>query len=65
MRTKHAVMIWVLGFSLTSLGGLFKIQHWPFASALLVLGLPLEVIGFFALVMKALRYKGFKDFLDS
>lgn len=65
MRTRYALILLVLGMCLGFLGGLFKIQHWPGASALLVFGLPLEALGFFLLLYKILRYPGFKDFLDS
>jgi predicted membrane protein len=65
MKAKHALIIWAVGKGLFLLGGLFKIQHWPLASVFIVFGSPLEAIGFVVLVFKALRYRGFKDFMES
>ncbi len=46
-----------LSFSLTALGILFKIQHWPGASALLVLGLGIFSILFVPSITKYLYDK--------
>ena len=65
MKARYAIALLVIGMTLSFLGGLFKIQHWPGASAMLVFGFPIEAIGFLLLLVKVLRYPGFKDFLDS
>lgn len=65
MKARYAVVLLVVGMTLSFLGGIFKIQHWPGASALLVFGFPIEAIGFLLLLIKVLRYPGAKDFLDS
>ncbi|MDC1230092.1 hypothetical protein N8Z45_00990 [bacterium] len=39
-----AIIVFLFGLILTVLGALFKIQHWAFASELLILGNLIEVI---------------------
>ena len=36
-----------IGAAVVIIGALFKIEHWPFASALLIVGLSTEAVIFF------------------
>lgn len=47
---KIPLVTFLLGMAFTILGALFKIMHWQFADALLILGMTLEVIGIFLLI---------------
>ena len=45
MKLKHALLIFLAGFVVTTLGALFKLESWEFASELLIVGLSLKLIG--------------------
>ncbi|WP_413614284.1 GldL-related protein [Flavobacterium sp. N1946] len=52
MKNKHIIIAFILGFIITIIGALFKIMHWPYASALLILGMLCEAYAGIALVVK-------------
>jgi len=54
---KIAFVSGALSFSLVALGILFKIQHWPGASILLVLGLGINALIFIPSIAKVLYDK--------
>jgi hypothetical protein len=54
---KLAFITGALSFSLTSLGGLFKLMHWPGASILLLVGVVLFSIIFVPSITKYLYDK--------
>ncbi len=56
-----AVLFPVLG----AMGALFKIQHWPLAWVFELIGGCLASVMAVVVLVKILRYPGFKDFLDS
>ena len=47
---KIPFVLFLVGMVITILGALFKIMHWQFASALLILGMALEIIGIILLI---------------
>jgi hypothetical protein len=52
---KIPLIIFLLGMATTILGALFKIIHWQFANALLIIGMTLEVIGIILLIRLILK----------
>ena len=40
-----AIIIFLIGFAITIIGALFKVQHWPYGSEILTVGNLIEVAG--------------------
>ncbi|WP_452222467.1 GldL-related protein [Lacinutrix salivirga] len=51
-----SLILFLIGFILVILGSLFKIQHWPYGSELLTLGMFLKVIAAIILIIKLIKY---------
>lgn len=64
MKIKHLLIFIIFGFIFTVIGGLFKIQHWPYASEILTIGTLLKVIFGILLIWKILTTDKFKAFLN-
>ncbi|MFT5753783.1 MAG: hypothetical protein ACI924_001003 [Flavobacterium sp.] len=52
---KIPLIMFLSGMATTILGALFKIIHWQFANALLIIGMTLEVIGIILLIRLILK----------
>ena len=46
LKLRYVLVVLFLAWGMLSVGGLFKIQSWPYASELLTLSTLLEVIGY-------------------
>lgn len=57
MKIKHILVLFILGFVLTVIGALLKLESWPYASELLIIGLPLKALALLLLIVKLLRNK--------
>ena len=57
MKIKHLLALYVLTISIATIGSLFKIMSWPFASELLIIGMLSQAIILLLLVIKLLRFK--------
>ena len=67
MKTKHAIIIWLIGYVINVIGALFKIQHWPFGALInivLIFGWLLIITGFILFVYKFYKYPNKKEFLN-
>jgi len=64
MKTKHALIIFILGLALSFIGALFKLMHWPFASILLIVSIFLEIAGGILFLYKLLTHPKVKEFLN-
>ena len=64
MKVKHIIVIFILGVIVVILGSLFKINHWPGAGKILLVGMILEILGLILVVWKVLTTNKFKDFLN-
>ena len=64
MKFKHILALLIVGSIGVTIGALFKIQHWPGASVILLVSVILEVIAALAAVWKLLTIKDFTDFLN-
>ncbi|MBC7778127.1 MAG: hypothetical protein H7246_22025 [Phycisphaerae bacterium] len=57
MKLSFATLIFIIGFFLTLMGLLFKLESWPNASVMLVLGMPLGFVGLVLIVLNAMKTK--------
>ncbi len=64
MKVKHIIALLIIGSIGVTLGALFKIQHWPGGSVIMIVALILETIGGLLAVWKLLTIKDFTDFLN-
>ena len=64
MKTKHTVAIVIAGLLVGFIGSLFKVLHWPFANALLIVAVFLQVMGGILFLYKLFTYPKVKGFLD-
>ncbi|HSD13947.1 MAG TPA: hypothetical protein VLB74_04805 [Flavobacterium sp.] len=52
MKNKQILIAFILGCIITIIGALFKIMHWPYASALLISGMLCQVCAGIGLIIK-------------
>lgn len=68
MKTKHALIIFLIGFLINIFGGFFKITHWSFgdlsANIILAIGSFFQAIGVLLLLYKLFTSSEFKNFLN-
>ena len=64
MKNKHIVIAFILGCILAIIGALFKIMHWPGASALLILGMLSEALAGLMLIIKIFKDQNPNGFLN-
>lgn len=64
MKAKHALVLYILGLCTELVGALFKIQHWHYADALLIVGTALKVVGVLLFGYKLLTHPKVKEFLN-
>ncbi|HRH71304.1 MAG TPA: hypothetical protein PLB89_17515 [Flavobacteriales bacterium] len=64
MTARGAIVLLLIGFATSTVGAVFKIQHWPYAGQLLVASSLLQAMAVIILAVKVSRYPGFKDLLD-
>jgi hypothetical protein len=69
MKVKTILIVFLIALVITMIGSLFKILHLKLgpisAGILLLLGILLEMISAFLLLIKLLQTKDFKDFFNS
>ena len=61
---RAAILLLLAGMCCLGIGGLFKIQHWPFANALLGLSCSLLPIGAALIAVAVYKNKGLAGVLD-
>lgn len=64
MKTKHALIILIIGFVVGLAGALLKIMHWPYGNTILTIATFLQVTGCLILLYKLVTYPKIKDFLN-
>jgi len=64
MKTRHTIILIILGLSLQVVGSLFKILHLQWADLMLVLGGVAEIVGSLLFCVKFLSNPKVKEFLD-
>lgn len=64
MKFKHVIVLYLIAWFMISIGSLFKIQSWPFASELLTAGTFIIVFAHFLMIAKIAFYKDPNSFLN-
>lgn len=64
MKTKYAIIIFLIGFLINIVGAFLKITHWGGANLFFTIGSLIEIIGIIIFIYKLLTYPKFKDFLN-
>jgi len=64
MKLKYIIFIFILGLIIISMGALFKVLHWMFASELLTIGTTIQIIAFLLFIIKLFTNKKYKDILN-
>ncbi|RYU81285.1 hypothetical protein [Hymenobacter persicinus] len=64
MKAKHGLILFILGWCLRLVGGLFKVQHWAGADSLLIISTALLVVGLLVFGAKLLAHPKVKEFLN-
>ena len=64
MKTRHAIILFILGLCLAFIGGLFKILHLTGADDFLILAVILQIGGGLIFLIKLLSAPKVKKFLD-
>jgi len=67
MKTKYAIIIWLVGVIIEFIVLIFKIQHYPFGtliSLILYFGMLLQFIGIIIFVYKLFKNPKIKEFLN-
>jgi hypothetical protein len=64
MKTKHAIMLLVVGYCFDFIGALLKITHSSSTDTVLTIGAILKVTGGLLFLYKILTYPKFKDVLN-
>ncbi len=65
MTARLGSILLLVGLCFLTVSVVFKFQHWPMSGLLYVGSMLPTFLGLVVLAWKALRYPGFKDFLDS
>ena len=64
MKTRIAISILLAGTAMLTIGGLFKLLHWPTANIQLMLGAMEQVVGLIALAVKMATTDGLPGMLN-
>ncbi len=64
MKTKYIFLFFICGSIFEIIGGLFKIQHWPGGSNLLILGTVTIVLFWLLVIWKTFTHPSLKDFMN-
>lgn len=64
MKLKHALMVWLTGFTISVLGSIFKLESFSFASEVLLAGMLLQMLGGILILYKLITHPKVQDFLN-
>lgn len=64
MKTRVALALVLISAAMLTIGGLFKLMHWPTANIQLGLGALVQVIALLALAINVARRQGLKDLME-
>ena len=65
LKNKYIIIIFLVGFIVTRLGALYKLNSHPIGGMLLTIGLLLQIIACILGVIKLLTIKEVRNFLNS
>jgi hypothetical protein len=64
MKPRTALALVLVSTAMLTLGGLFKVLHWPTANIQLLLGAVVHVVGLLALAINVARRQGLKKLVE-
>ncbi|KQM34173.1 hypothetical protein [Chryseobacterium sp. Leaf201] len=64
MKTKYAVIIFLMGFLSNLIGAFLKITHYPNANLFFVIASILESLGMLIFIYKLMTYPKFREFMN-
>lgn len=64
MKTRTALSMLLVGTAILTLGGLFKLLHWPSANIQLMIGTMLQVVSLLVLAVKLATTDGLPGMLN-
>lgn len=64
MKIRAALVLALIGSAMLTVGGLFKLLHWPTANIQLLLGTLVQVVALLALAVQVARGRGMKELLE-
>lgn len=64
MKIRAALALALIGSAMLTVGGLFKLLHWPTANIQLLLGTLVQVISLLALAAHVARGRGLKELFE-
>jgi hypothetical protein len=65
MKNRQILIVFLIGLVVTTVGGLFKIMHWPGASLMLIVGMTFEALAIVLLIAKLWKGNDKGGFLDT
>jgi hypothetical protein len=64
MKVKHILILFISVYILRIIGGFFKLESWPYASELLILGTAVLILSLIIALIKLLIIKDLNSFLN-
>lgn len=64
MKTKHTIIIFIIGIVFSGLGLALRMSHLPFADVLLIIGTAIEIIGGILFLYKLFTCPDNKNLFD-
>lgn len=64
MKYKHVIVLYLIAWFILSVGSLWKIQSWPYASEILFVGTITIVVAHFLMILKIANHKDPNSFLN-
>ena len=63
-KVKHVLILFIIGWIISQIGGLFKIQSWEGGSLLIMIGVGIKVLSGILGILKLWSIKEFRSFLN-
>ncbi|RYJ42453.1 GldL-related protein [Flavobacterium beibuense] len=64
MKNWLIIVVFLLGLSITIVGAMFKVMHWPWASEMIIYGSLTEVLAVILLIIKLIINRKSNSFLN-
>lgn len=64
LKVKHILIIFIISCIILSIGGLFRMQSWPFGSEFLIIGTFTQCVSYVLMIIKAFTLKESNSFLN-
>lgn len=65
MSSRNALVLVLISSAILTVGGLFKLLHWPGANLQLLVGALVHVVALLALAINVARRQGLKELMEN